>query len=162
MIQNVVKKESLQKRKKFVYLKAYGDLLAIEQAIKTINKSTFDIQLTVLHKIVENGQSGLNSKEKQLEKYWNNVLGEYAGFGVLSSPEIGRFYIAGTLAGLFLHEIDGKPIGEMNTGIYGVLRGIGFHRNTVDLYLKDLLAGQYLLIARGLNAQISDIQHILG
>lgn len=162
MIRNVMKKELSHKKKKFVYLKAYKELSDIEDAVKIVQDSSLDIQLTVLRKIGEKGRDGLEPQEKRLESYWNRLLGDYSRFGLLSSPEMGRFYIAGELADIFLHEIDGRPIGEMSTGIYGVLRGMGFHRSTVDIYLKDLLAGQYLLISRGLNAQINDIQRLLG
>lgn len=162
MIPDVMKKKVLDKERRFVYLKAFDCLTDTESAIRIVVNSTLNIQLSVLSKIHDELGDEDKTIQELTSQYWENSLGTHTGFGILTSPDIGNYFIAGTLADLFLQEIDGKPIGEMNTGVYGILRGLGFHQNTVDIFLKDLLAGQYLLISRGMNAQIDDIQNLLG
>ncbi|RPD98733.1 hypothetical protein EGM88_05965 [Aureibaculum marinum] len=151
-----IKNESIKPDKKLVFIINFEQLIDIKNTIKNILNNKLDLQLSVLGKINNNDHC-----KETLENEWKKVFGKNSGFRILSSQEIGTFFIAGSLTELFLYKIDGKPLGEMTTGLYGILRGLGFNKNKVELFLNDLRSNQYLLILRGHNLQINKIQNLL-
>ena len=65
-------------------------------------------------------------------------------------------YIAGPLVAMFLQDIDGKKLGTLSGGPYGILRGLGIDAEKVATALKVLENGGYLLTIRGKEA---DLRH---
>ncbi len=62
---------------------------------------------------------------------------------------------------MFLHEIDGKTLGAMSTGPYGIIRGLGGYKLQTETYLKLLNDGSYLLILRGYDDELNALEDIL-
>lgn len=99
------------------------------------------MQLCVLGQLdkeyISNNKEIIESK-KVLKAYWNSSLGENSNFGLFSNPKMGTLFIAGALVSQFLHDIDGKVLGEMLSGSYGILRGLGMTENDTSVFIKDL------------------------
>ena len=121
-------KINTQKQKHFL-IKSYRHLWQLEEVIEEIRKSaTAALQLSVLGKLeqdcVSNDKEIIRAKN-ELKHYWKESLGPASDFGLFCNPAIGTLFIVGSLVSLFLHDIDGKVLGEMSSGPYGILRGLG-------------------------------------
>lgn len=139
---------------KHVYFKCYQNLSQVKKAVQSINKKNHNlsVQLSILGKISEN----YSNDEKELTATINGtklecekILGNATEFGGFYNTTIGVVFIAGALTPMFLHKIDGKILGEMSTGLYGILRGLGAYQFQAETYLEALKTGTYLLIVRG-------------
>ncbi|MCL7763008.1 hypothetical protein MPF19_06220 [Polaribacter sp. Z014] len=138
-------------KEKRVLLKAFPTIKQIDNAIKHICQLKIDgIQISVLGKLEDvNLETNFANYWTELKTYCNDELRLTSNFGVVSTPKIGAVFIAGFLAPMFLQEINGKKIGAMTTGLYGILRGIGVAEESVIEYKKSIKEGNYLLIIRG-------------
>ena len=96
-----------------------------------------------------------------LKKYWDQLLGEGADFGFFSNPEIGTVFIVGPLSTMFLHDVDGKKLGAMSEGPYGILRGMGAGKTNVAKYLNKLNDGSYILLVRGPSYELERLKNSL-
>ncbi|SDE43978.1 hypothetical protein SAMN05421636_10572 [Pricia antarctica] len=139
--------------KKHFFIKSYAHLWQLEDAIKVALKEGSErLSLSVLGKLAEHCISGdrkiLDSK-KQLKAYWRGSLGPNTDFGLFCNPEIGTLFIAGNLVSQFLHDLDGKALGTMSSGPYGILRGLGLPKDDAARYIKLLNEEHFLLMARG-------------
>ncbi|MGB5820790.1 MAG: hypothetical protein WBG90_14990 [Saonia sp.] len=153
------------KEQKHVLLKTYYQLLHLEQAIEIIRKnSTAHTQVSILGKLdsrySDNNEISVQQKE-QLNRYWKESLGPLTDVGFFSNPEIGTVYIAGPLTPLFLSNVDGKKLGEITNGPYGILRGLGIHKDNVIDYIKTLEEGGYWLIIRGFEYELRNLEDSL-
>jgi hypothetical protein len=83
--------------------------------------------------------------------HYKELLGEAIDFGSFNNPEIGVVFIVGALTSIFLNDINGKMLGTMSMGIYGVLRGLGAYKFEAETYLRALNNNEYLLIIRGVD-----------
>ncbi len=153
----------LNTKKKLVYLKSYDNLIDIKNAIKTIQESPNEFQISVLKKISDesNHKNSILDKKIIQPKFWTAILENKFEHGIFDSPEMGKIFIIGSLTSLFLHKVDDRVLGEMTTGIYGILRGVGFCKNTVEIFMQNLNLLNFLLIIRGENDQLKDVQELL-
>lgn len=158
-----MEREVSNKKKKFVYLKRCKNLNDIQTAIKIVKESPNDFQIAVLKKIVKEYicKNSISNKVNTQHNYNTSILGHEAEYGIFDSPEVGKVFISGFLASTFLYKIDNKVLGEMSTGIYGILRGLGLEKVTVETALTDLKSSYFLLILRGENHLKQKAQNLL-
>lgn len=157
--------KTIRQEEKHFFIKSYQYQWQLEEAIEKIHKNTSErLQLSVLgqfdKKYIANNKEIIESK-KALKAYWNNSLGENAHFGFFSNPEIGTCFIAGSLTSQFLNDMDGKSLGEMVSGPYGILRGLGVTEYKAAGHLKALINGHFVLLIRGYDYQLDNIEALL-
>ncbi|TYB79481.1 hypothetical protein [Bizionia myxarmorum] len=147
-------------RQKCVLLKSFPKFQQIENVIDRICHTNNDgIQISVLGKL-----EGINLDThpavswNELKNHCEDELILTSNSGMVSNPEIGAFFIVGFLAPIFLQEINGKKIGSMSTGLYGILRGLGIDQDRVTACSKSLSSGNYLLIVRGSRDEIMKLE----
>ncbi len=160
-----MKKEIENKKQKSFFIKSFNELWRLKKAIQEIRvNATTGLQLSVLGKFskecVSNDSEALKAK-KELKRYWKRSLGPASDFGIFCNPEIGTLFIAGSLVSQFLHDLDGKMLGEMPSGPYGILRGLGTTEKDTTNYIKDLDGSGYLLILRGYDAELDRTEALL-
>lgn len=161
MMKATIKKQE----QKHFFIKSYKQLWQLEDAIQKIHKSTIaEVQLSVLGKLTEECISStyvaLKAKE-ELKRYWKGSLGQTSDFGVFCNPEIGTLFIVGALVSQFLHDMGGKVLGEMLSGPYGILRGMGVSENNASKYIKDLNKGYFLMMLRGYDYELDITEELL-
>lgn len=137
----------------------------LEKAIQAIQEYDItQLQLSVLGKLGDDciaNDKQLKTAKKDLKEYWKGSLGSTSDFGLFCNPEIGTLFIAGYLASQFLHEISGKTLGEMTSGPYGILRGIGIAEKDSFTFLKALNEHAFLLILRGYDDELDRAEALL-
>lgn len=148
--------------KKSALLKSYSKISQIETHIKQIcNTNIEDIQISVLHKSEDNLKNPVFSELwKNLTQNCINPFILSSKFGIVANPEVGNIAISGFLTPMFLQEINGKNIGEMATGIYGILKGLNIDYNSINFCLKTLKQNHYLLIVRGAESDLIKINKL--
>ncbi|WP_445957809.1 hypothetical protein [Yeosuana sp.] len=151
--------------KKQVFFKEYKNLNQIKKTLKRVKEyHTSNIQVSILGKFPKNNSDDMKLLEKDIRDmhvYWRKVLGTSFDFGSFKNPEVGVVFIAGPLTSLFLNDINGKSLGTMTTGIYGVLRGLGANLFQAETYLKALNNNEYLLIMRGFDYDLYGMENLL-
>jgi hypothetical protein len=160
-----MKKEIENKEQKHFLIKSFRQLWPLEEAIQGIrNSAPAELQLSVLgkfsHVCISTDSEVLKAK-KELKHYWKDSLGPKSDFGLFCNPEIGTLFIVGSLVSQFLHDVDGKFLGEMSSGPYGILRGLGATEKDTSSYLKDLNEAFYLLIIRGYDFELEPVKIVL-
>ena len=89
---------------KGILLKAYSDLMQVEEALELILKKNdlSKVQFAILGKLdyayLEEELEKASRQKAVLKKYWDQLLGEGADFGFFSNPEIGTVFIVGPLS----------------------------------------------------------------
>lgn len=155
----------IKQQQKFFFIKNYRHLWQLEKAIQAIQKNaTEQLQLSVLSKLGEDCISSdkeLIAAKNDLKEYWKGSLGSTSDFGLFCNPEIGTLFIAGFLASQFLNDMDGKILGEMASGPYGILRGLGISGSEVSGFIKDLNEKSFLLILRGYRKELDSVREML-
>jgi hypothetical protein len=155
----------IKRQKKCFFLKNYHHLWQLEKAIQAIQEyDATQLQLSVLGKLGDDciaNDKQLKTAKKDLKEYWKGSLGSTSDFGLFCNPEIGTLFIAGYLASQFLHEISGKTLGEMTSGPYGILRGIGIAEKDSFTFLKALNEHAFLLILRGYDDELDRAEALL-
>ncbi|MFT6796850.1 MAG: hypothetical protein ACJART_001996 [Maribacter sp.] len=146
-------------------IKSYQQLGQLEEVIQEIRKHTIvQLELSVLGKTAHGCVSHDKETEKaqkELKHYWEDSLGPTSDFGLFCNPELGTLFIAGSLASQFLNNMDGKALGEIRSGPYGILRGLGIAEKDATNYIKDLNEGYFLLILRGYNYELDIMEEVL-
>ncbi|WP_291871701.1 hypothetical protein [Maribacter sp.] len=157
--------EITKQKQKLFFIKSYQYLWQLEEVIQEICKNaTPQLQLSVLGKLtqdcISNNKESIKD-EKKLKNYWKGSLGATSDFGLFCNPEIGTLFIVGDLTHQFLHDMDGKPLGEMSSGSYGILRGLGISENNASMYIKDLNKDCFLLILRSYDFELDIMQELI-
>ncbi len=157
--------EKYNPQQKQIYFKAYDHLSLLEDALKNIKEQvSTDFQISILGQVVQFYQDrGIEvlKDTDAIELYWKKTLDNTFAFGSLYNLEIGEVFIVGALASTFLYEVDGKTLGMLSVGPYGILRGMGASENQVVTHLKLLKEGSYLLIMRGIETELESYKRIL-
>ena len=148
---------------KRVLLKSCQSINQIENIVKQICSSEIDdIQISVLGKVEDvNLDTNFSDSWTELKSYCSNKLRLTSNFGMVSNAEIGTYFIAGFLAPMFLQKINGKTIGAMSAGFYGILGGLGIDQENVSDYSKALNKGDLILIIRGNKSEISKLKPLI-
>lgn len=146
-------------------IKDFHNKREMEKSIKIIRKQSKDtLQLSVLGKMEYDclpPKKKLNGSIENIKEYWKGLLGAESDFGLFSNPEVGTVFVCGPLVSLFLHDLDGKALGEMTAGPYGILRGLGISEKDVTYYLKKLIDCHYLLLIRGNDRELEEVENRL-
>ena len=157
--------ESSTSEQKQIYLKAYRHLPELESALKAIKEQVpAGFQISILGKVVQfyrDKDLKTSTETDTIKMYWEATLDNTIAFGSLSNPEIGDVFIVGALAPTFLYEVNGKTLGMLSVGPYGILRGIGASERQVTTHLKMLKEDNYLLIIRDIEAELENYKRIL-
>ncbi|MCP4978562.1 MAG: hypothetical protein GY931_20645 [Maribacter sp.] len=150
---------------KRVFSKIYFDPLQLMEAVEiTINEST-DYELSILGKTnnllstpnkdsIRNGIA-IKTHAREVAK-----VGKKINF--FFNPEIGDIFITGPLTSIFLNDLEGKYLGALSTGPFGILRGLGISRNKATNQLTALKNGGYLIIIRGYDRDLDILANLLG
>jgi hypothetical protein len=160
-ISNIPTMMNIKRRRnepKYFFINSYQYLWQLEQAIKMIRTNASDeLQLSVLGQLevvcISNTKELMKSK-KALKIYWKGSLGANSHFGLFCNPEIGTLFIAGTLVSQFLNTLDGRFLGEITSGLFGILRGLGIEESKVTWHLNALIQGHFVLLVRGYDFQL--------
>ena len=146
-------------------IKSYRNLPQLKEAILELSNATsVKPNISVLGKlgsdcIVKNKQTKLAKTE--LKRIFKGVLGAKTDFAIFCNPEIGTLFITGSLVSQFLNDMNGTVLGEIPSGPYGILRGLGITENNASKYLKDLNKKSFLLILRGYDDELNIIEELL-
>lgn len=152
---------------KQVYFKAYAHLALLENALRHIKVEEEDVasfQISILGKVAQFHLDKNNEFPKSteaLKSYWKKKFENTTDFGSYSNPELGNIFIVGPLASTFLYEVDGKALGMLSSGSFGILRGIGASESQAASLIKTLNNGHYLLIFRGTQPDLENYKRIL-
>ena len=149
----------------YFLVKAYHYLWQLEQGVEAILKHGSDrLKLSVLGKMAEDciatDKKKMHAKQ-ELKEYWKRSLGADTDFGLFCNPEIGTLFIAGRLASQFLHDLDGRALGALSSGPYGILRGLGINESKAKKYINKLNKGWYLLLIRGQSFELDLLEDVL-
>lgn len=98
---------------------------------------------------------------KELNHFWKGVTGLRSDLKFFCNPEMGTLFIIGAVATQFLHNMGGKALGEIASGPYGILRGLGIDEGHVCSCLKDLNEKCYLLILRGYEHELMALEALI-
>jgi len=146
-------------KQRHFFIRSYARLEQLKKALIRIKKEdNINSQLSVIGKF---SNEKLDKNENELKDYWRTELETTAEFGFFKTPELGSVFIIGSLTPLFLHEVDGKVLGAMSTGFYGILRGLGAYKFQAETYLKALKNGNYLLILRAFDDELIVLEELL-
>ena len=78
------------------------------------------------------------------------------------NPEIGYIFVIGPLTSIFLNDLEGKILGAISAGPYGILRGLGISSKEATAHIEALKKDGYLLIVRGYDDDLDILDNILG
>lgn len=150
---------------KQIYFRAYQHLFQLEIDLKLIKEhGPIDSKISVLGKADQfylDKNIEVSKDVDSLKIYWWKIFGNTANFGSFTNPEIGDVFVAGALTPTFLYEIEGKTLGMLASGPYGILRGIGASETQAASLLKILNNNNYLLIYRGSQNKLENYIKIL-
>lgn len=96
-----------------------------------------------------------------VKRYWNKLLKNDHDFGTFENSEIGSIFIAGTLAPIFLREINGKILGTLSVGPYAIIMGMGATEIQSKAFISSLNNDNYLLLFRGSESELVKYEDIL-
>jgi hypothetical protein len=152
-------------KQKQIYFKAYKHLSQLENALKQIKEEdTSNLQISILVKVDAfylDTDNELPKDIKTIKRYWKKLLNQSINFGNFHNSETGNILIIGALAPVFLHKVNGKPLANLSSGPYGIFRGMGINETQATTYLKLLNSGNYLLILRGFDNELYNLENVL-
>lgn len=158
--------QNKRREQKYFFVKSYPHLWLLEEAIKILSEhASYQLQISVLGKMgvvcIFTNKEFIRSK-KELKLYWKDNLGANSHFGLFCNPEIGTLFIAGSLVSQFLNKLDGKFLGEIPSGLFGILKGLGLEEPSATWHLNALIQGHYVLLIRGYDFQLQKVEELIG
>ena len=151
---------------KQVYFEAYSHLSLLENVLKNIKEEDLaNFQISIVGKVSKfylDKDMAVPKDTEAIKLYWEKTFNSSIAYGSLNNPQFENIFIVGTLASSFLYDIDGKPLGMLSAGPYGILRGIGGCEIQVTAYLKMHEKNYYLLIFIGSEADLENYKRLLG
>lgn len=133
-----------------VFFKCIEQLLNVERWVEFLAENASDAHVTVMFKVGQNNidKPGSVVLKSELGKYWKKLLGPMTESGLFYNQDIGTIFITGPYAAMFLQEVNGKKLGALSEGLFGILRGMGLDRQETYKAIEKLREGQYLLLGR--------------
>ena len=150
---------------KHVFSKIYFDSIRILEAAEIITNESADYELSILGKtnILNSDQNkGQINTGIAIKDHLSKITKVAMECDYFFNPEIGYIFIIGPLSSIFLDDLEGKSLGTISAGPYGILRGLGISQMEASAHLKGLKKGGYLLIARGYNNDIDTLENVMG
>lgn len=152
-------------KQKQIYFKAYSNVYQLETALNRIKvEDISDFQISILGKVSQYYMDTVNCFSENIgpvKAYWKSIYGKGLKFGSFFNPELGNIFIVASLVSTFLHKVDGKSLATLSSGSYGIFRGMGVDEYETTECLKTLRNGKYLLIIRGFEENLWQIEHVL-
>jgi len=144
---------------KHFLIKSYNDLETIKAALRFIKDHQLETaEISILGKFpVEKGfKSDIEKSilKRKFKSIWEEILGTNTLFGQFKNPSLGSLFIAGALTPIFLHKINDRLLGNLSSGPYGILRGLGISEKKSTTCIQSLNEGKYLLIIRGFDTDL--------
>ncbi len=142
--------KSIKKEEPHVFFYTIAQLLYVEKWVDFLTKNDSDSHLTIMFKLGQQNldDMSLEDLKLKLENYWQKILGPMTEFGLFYNQDIGTIFITGPYTGLFVQEVNGKKLGALPEGLYGILRGLGLNSKETSTTLEKLAEGQYLILGR--------------
>lgn len=142
--------KSIKKEEPHVFFYTMAQLSYVEKWVDFLTKNGLDSHLTIMFKLGQQYLDDLSAADLKLklENYWKKILGPLTEFGLFYNPDIGTVFITGPYTGLFVQEVNGKELGALPEGLYGILRGLGLNSKETSNTLEKLAEGQYLILGR--------------
>ena len=150
---------------KQVFSKIYLDSFHILEAAEIIINESADYELSILGKtnILNSSQNkGQINTGIAIKDHLSKLTKVVMECDYFYNPEIGYIFVIGPLTSIFLNDLEGKTLGAISAGPYGILRGLGISPKEATAHIKALKKGGYSLIARGYNNDIDTLENILG
>jgi len=150
---------------KHVFSKIYLDSFHILEAAEIIINESADYELSILGKtnILNSAQNkGQINTGIVIKDHLSKLTKVVMECDYFYNPEMGYIFVIGPLTSIFLNDLEGKTLGAISAGPYGILRGLGISQSEASVHIKALKKGGYLLIARGYNDDIDILENILG
>ena len=148
-----------------IYFKPYQSLSSLETAIKDLEVvAAIDCKITVVGKVTKfcsDKNIDVLKNFDTLKMYWQKFLCNSDSFGSFKNSEIGNVFIAGPLASTFLGDVNGKTLGTLSVGPFGIIRGMGASEIQPKTFLEMLNLGNYLVLFRGSESELEKYKAIL-
>ncbi|WP_458626058.1 hypothetical protein [Winogradskyella sp. PC D3.3] len=160
-----MKSKGVNTSKKQFFITIYKDLLHLENAVELLQVADkTKLELSILGTLIIEDSNAIALRKtvlKSIKGFCKSLLGHKASFGGFYNSELGVTFISGTLTSTFLHDVGGKPLAVLSTGLYEIFRALGSSEKDASQYLNALRTGQYLLIVRGLEDDINTVKRII-
>ncbi|WP_287127621.1 ChaB family protein [Candidatus Cyanaurora vandensis] len=93
--------------------------------------------------------------------FFGSVLSLLTGIGVLFIPFVGPVVAAGPLGAALLGAASGALAGSLGSGLASVFISMGMPEEKVSIYQTRMQAGEFVVVAEGLTAQIPQIETVM-
>lgn len=150
---------------KHVFSKIYFDSFHVLEAAEIITNESADYELSILGKtnILSSTQNkGQINTGIAIKDHLSKITKVDMACDYFYNPEIGYIFIIGPLTSIFLNDLEGKSLGTISAGPYGILRGLGISQSEASAHIKALKKGGYLLIVRGYDNDIDTLENVMG
>jgi len=150
--------------RKHVYSKIFFDYHELIEVAEIIHNNPMAYELSVLgrtSKLFSAQGKAIIGNGKTLKKHLADLTPVGSEFRSFYNPEIGDIFIIGPLSSIFLNDLEGKSLGTLSMGPYGILRGLGISQKKANAHLSALKKGGYLMMVRGFHDQLEDLKNLL-
>ena len=150
---------------KHVFSKIYLDSFHILEAEEIITNESADYELSILGKtnILNSAQNkGQINTGIAIKDHLSKITKVVMECDYFCNPEIGYVFVIGPLTSIFLNDLEGKTLGAISAGPYGILRGLGISPKEATAHIEALKKDGYLLIVRGYDDDLDILDNILG
>ncbi|MGB5499560.1 MAG: hypothetical protein WBM77_11585 [Maribacter sp.] len=151
--------------RKHVFSKIYFDPFLILEAAEIIANASADYEITIIGKtnILNSAQNkGQINTGIAIKDHLSKITKAAMECDYFYNPEIGYIFITGPLTSIFLNDLEGKTLGAISAGPYGILRGLGISPKETTAHISALKKGGYLLIVRGYHPGLDTLGNLLG
>ncbi len=149
---------------KHVFSKIYLDSFHILEAAEIITNEFADYELSILGKTsIDNSAQNKDqiNTELAIKDHTSKLSKVNLKCDYFYNPEIGYIFVTGPLTSIFLNDLEGKTLGAISAGPYGILRGLGISKNEATAHIKALKKGGYLMIVRGYDDDLDILENLL-
>jgi hypothetical protein len=156
--------------KKTVGIAVYDSHFKAEEAIKTLQRSGFDMKrLSIVGKDYQTEEHALgfyNTGDRmkvwgKLGAFWGGLFGFMFGSAMFFVPGIGPLMVAGPLVGWIVGGLEGAAVVGGLGALGGALCSIGIPKDSVVRYETQLRAGKFLVVAHAGAEQATKAKEIL-
>jgi hypothetical protein len=118
------------------------------------------------YEIDENAIGFVNTGERMVSwgkfgAFWGSIWGLLFGSAIIFVPGVGTVVLAGWLVTAIVGAVEGAALGGGIAAIGGALSSAGIAKDSVVRYEKSILAGKFLVIVRGSEAETQRAKSIL-
>ena len=149
---------------KHVFSKIYFDPSHIMETVEIVANEFANYELSILGKtsILHSAQNKdrINT-EIAIKDHISKLTKVVMKCDYFYNPEIGYIFVTGPLTSIFLNDLEGKTLGAISAGPYGILRGLGISQKEATSHIKALKKGGYLMIVRGYDDDLDILENLL-